>query len=150
VAGEFWGGTEATAALIAELGLAERVRLRPGYQPPEQVGRLFAEADALVLPYRSATSSQNAWIGFGYGLPVIATAAGALADPIRDGIDGLVCRPDDVADLARAIERFYTPGNPLRMRAAVRPVDPAPYWAAYLDALSSLASSARSLTGDPA
>jgi glycosyltransferase involved in cell wall biosynthesis len=135
VAGEFWGGTAATERLIAKLGLADRVTLRPGYVRGTDVGALFEAADALVLPYRSATASQNVWMAFEHGIPVISTRAGALADPVTDGVDGLVCAPDDVAALADALTRFYQPGTAQRLRAAVGPVDPEPYWKRYLDAL---------------
>lgn len=135
VAGEFWGGEEDTRRLIDELGLAGRVDLRPGYVPAADLPALFAGADALVLPYRSATASQNVWLGHEHGVPVIATNVGALAAGIRDGVDGLVVEPEDVTALADALERFYRPGEPERMRAAVRPVDPAPYWDAYVAAL---------------
>jgi glycosyltransferase involved in cell wall biosynthesis len=140
VAGEFWGGTAETERLIAELGLGERVTLRPGYVPGEEVGTLFAAADALVLPYRSATASQNVWMAFEHGIPVICTRAGALADPVIDGVDGLVCAPNDVAALTDAVNRFYQPGTAERLRAAVRPVDPEPYWKRYLDTLLSAAA----------
>ncbi|MGH3387297.1 MAG: glycosyltransferase, partial [Actinomadura sp.] len=73
VAGEFWGGLDDTRQLIAELGLTDRVELRPGYVPAEEVPGLFAAADALVLPYRSATASQNVWMAYEEGVPVIAT-----------------------------------------------------------------------------
>jgi len=135
VAGEFWGGTAETEALVVELGLGARVDLYPGYVPSEDLPTRFAEVDALVLPYRAATASQNAWIAHQFGVPVIATRAGALADPVRDGVDGLVCAADDVADLTRAITLFYTDGEALRLRSAVRPVDPEPIWQRYLATL---------------
>ena len=50
VAGEFWGGLEETKALIAELGLADRVELRPGYVPAEEVPALFAEPTPSSCP----------------------------------------------------------------------------------------------------
>jgi glycosyltransferase involved in cell wall biosynthesis len=133
VAGEFWSDVSETRALIGSLGLTERVDLRPGYVPAADVPRLFAAADALVLPYRSATASQNTAMAFSYGLPVIVTRAGTLADQVRDGTDGLVCQPDSVPSLTEAIKRFYD--DPARYRAAVRPVDAGPQWDAYLAAL---------------
>ena len=139
VAGEFWGGTEGTERLVGELGLADRVELRPGYVPAADVPGLFAGADALVLPYRSATASQNAWLGFEHGVPVIATRVGALADHIRDGVDGLLCAPGDAADLAKTLDRFYAEGEPRRLRAGVHPVDAGPHWSAYLDTLLAAA-----------
>ncbi|MBX6385395.1 MAG: glycosyltransferase family 4 protein [Microbispora sp.] len=135
VAGEFWGGLEETRALVNRLGLADRVEIRPGYVPAEDVPGLFAGADALVLPYRSATASQNVWLGHEHGVPVIATRVGALPDNVRDGVDGLLVEPGSAGALAEAIKRFYEPGTPQRLRAGVAPVDPEPHWAVYLDTL---------------
>jgi glycosyltransferase involved in cell wall biosynthesis len=137
VAGEFWGGLDETRALIAARGLS--VDLRPGYVPAAQVPGLFADADALVLPYRSATASQNVWMAFEHGVPVIATRVGGFADQIQDGVDGLLCDPGDAGSLAEAIKRFYAPGEPERLRAGVRPVDHGPAWAAYVEALTGSA-----------
>lgn len=135
VAGEFWGGTTETEELIASLGLRDRVELRPGYVPAADVPGLFASADALVLPYRSATASQNVFMAWQYGIPVIATRAGALADHVREGVDGLLADPGDEDSLTEALQRFYEPGEPARLRAGVRPVDADPQWAAYLKEL---------------
>lgn len=132
VAGEFWGGTAPIQALIDELGLRDRVELLPGYATAERVPGLFSDVDALVLPYRTASGSQGVWTAFQFGVPVLVTAAGRLADDVTDGVDGLVAAPDDVHSLATAIGEFYRPGVPERMRAAVRPVDPAPYWDRYI------------------
>ncbi|MET9337044.1 glycosyltransferase family 4 protein [Nonomuraea sp. NPDC003804] len=133
VAGEFWGGIEQTKALVAELGIGDRVELRPGYVAAADVPALFAAADALVLPYRHATASQNVWLGHEHGVPVIATRVGALADNVRDGVDGLLVEPGDVEALRKAIERFYE--DPERLRGGVRAVDPEPYWSDYTDTL---------------
>ncbi|WP_131737846.1 glycosyltransferase family 4 protein [Actinomadura roseirufa] len=136
VAGEFWGGLDETEELVRTLGLEGRVDLRPGYVPAADVPGLFAAADALVLPYRSATASQNVWMAHEHGVPVIATDVGGFAGQVRDGVDGVICAPDDVAALTGALERFYAPGEPERLRSGVRPVDHGPMWTAYLDALA--------------
>jgi len=135
VAGEFWGGTTETDKLIAELGLAGRVSLRPGYVPATAIPALFAAADALVLPYREATASQNALLAFAHGVPVITTTAGALAEAVRDGVDGLTCAPGDAADLLRALTQISDPRTVARLRSGVRPVDPERGWAEYLQVL---------------
>jgi glycosyltransferase involved in cell wall biosynthesis len=135
VAGEFWGGTGQTEKLIAELGLQGRVTLQPGYVPASRIPALFAAVDALVLPYREATASQNVVLAFSYGVPVIATTAGALAEAVRDGVDGLTCAPGDVDDLARALTAISAPETAASLRSGVRAVDPEPYWAAYLRVL---------------
>ncbi|WP_019629131.1 glycosyltransferase family 4 protein [Actinomadura atramentaria] len=136
VAGEFWGGVDETQALIGDLGLTGRVDLRPGYVPAAEVPELFAAADALVLPYRSATASQNVWMAHEHGVPVIATRVGGFPDQVRDGVDGLLCEPGDAAGLAKAIERFYAPGEAERLRAGIERVDHGPRWDAYIDVLT--------------
>ncbi len=135
VAGEFWSDQAETERLIAELGLTGRVTLRPGYLPAAEVPELFTGVDALVLPYRSATASQNAWVAFEHGVPVISTRAGTLGEQVTDGVDGVLAEPDDVADLTAALHRFYAPGMPEKLRAGVKPLDAEPLWARYVATL---------------
>jgi glycosyltransferase involved in cell wall biosynthesis len=132
VAGEFWSNITEMEYLVSELGLRDRVTLRPGYVPADQLPALFDAADALVLPYREATASQNALLAFAHGVPVVTTTAGALAELVRDGVDGLTCAPGDVRDLARVLTEISDPDVAQRLRAGVPAVDPVPGWAAYL------------------
>jgi glycosyltransferase involved in cell wall biosynthesis len=135
VAGEFWSDRTETDTLVAELGLRDRVTLRPGYVPADEIPALFAAADALVMPYREATASQNALLAFAHGIPVVTTTAGALAEAVRDGVDGLTCAPGDIGDLLRALTEISDPAVARRLRAGVPAVDPGPGWAAYLRVL---------------
>jgi glycosyltransferase involved in cell wall biosynthesis len=135
VAGEFWGGLDDTRRLVSALGLDGRVELRPGYVPAAEISKLFDAVDALVLPYRSATASQNVALAFEQGVPVIATTAGALAEHVQDGVNGVLCEPGDVGSLTDALKRFYADGEPARLRGGVQAVDPAPYWSRYLHEL---------------
>ena len=135
VAGEFWADTTEVDNLIAELGLADRVALRPGYVPADEIPALFGAADALVMPYREATASQNALLAFAHGVPVITTTAGALAEPVRDGVDGLTCAPGDTEDLLRVLKEFSDPQVARRLRAGIPAVDPDRGWDGYLRVL---------------
>ena len=135
VAGEFWGDSTEMDNLIAELGLAGRVTLRPGYVPADQIPALFGAADALVMPYREATASQNALLAFAHGVPVITTTAGALAEPVRDGVDGLTCAPGDTEDLLRVLKEFSDPQVARRLRAGIPAVDLDRGWDGYLRVL---------------
>jgi glycosyltransferase involved in cell wall biosynthesis len=135
VAGEFWADTTEMDNLIAELGLADRVTLCPGYVPADEIPALFGAADALVMPYREATASQNALLAFAHGVPVITTTAGALAEPVRDGVDGLTCAPGDTEDLLRVLKEFSDPQVARRLRAGIPAVDPDRGWADYLRVL---------------
>jgi glycosyltransferase involved in cell wall biosynthesis len=137
VAGEFWGSTRTEIEqLAAEVGVTGRLELRPGYVPAADVPGLFANVDALVLPYRTATASQNAWVAFEHGVPVISTRAGSLGEQVTDGVDGVLAEPDDVADLTAALNRFYAPGTPEKLRAGVKPLDAEPVWNRYLTTLT--------------
>lgn len=135
VAGEFWGGTEPTRELLAELGIGDRVELRPGYVDAEEVPRLFEQCDALVLPYRSSTSSQNVLLAHRAGLPVVATRVGTLPDHVDDGVDGVLCEPEDVSALADALRRLYDDGVLPRLRRGITAHDDEQAWDRYVDAV---------------
>lgn len=138
VAGELWTPEAEIRALIAELGLRERVDLRPGYVPAGDVAALFAEADAVVLPYRHATASIVPDLAHRHGLPVLATRVGTLASAVRDDVDGLLVAPEDATALGRAISRLYDGQTLSRLRAGVAPTDPDALWSAYVGVLLGL------------
>ena len=147
VAGEIWAGREDLLRLISDLGLHDRVTMPGTYVPTADVPALFAAADALVLPYRSATASQNALIAFQFGIPVIASRAGAIADAVEDGVNGILCAPGDAGDLARAIRALYAPGALERLRARVPAPNPGPLWDDYLAAMGKAISAGRPRAG---
>jgi glycosyltransferase involved in cell wall biosynthesis len=134
VAGEIWEGRAELLNLISDLRLGSRVTLTDGYVNADAVPALFAAADALVLPYRSGTASQNALIALQSGVPVIATRAGAIADAVVDGVNGMLCAPGDVSSLAKAIELLYEAGTLERLQQGVRPADIDQAWAEYIAA----------------
>ncbi|WP_239375198.1 glycosyltransferase [Frankia sp. Cj5] len=133
VAGEFWEGLDRLRAIVVDRGLRARVELRPGYVPAAEVPALFAAADALVLPYRSGTATQNVGLAHLYGLPVVATRVGGLAGAVRDGVDGLLAAPGDPVSLAGALRRLYEPGVLEALRAGIVPPDVDTEWVRYLE-----------------
>lgn len=135
IAGEFWRGADEVYEAIEEAGVGDRVELRPGYVPADDIPALFARTDALVLPYREATATQNVALAFSYGRPVVATTAGTLPGLVRDGVDGLLCSPDDVAALAATLRRLYEPGVWRHLVDGVAAVDEDAPWKAYIEAL---------------
>ncbi|HEY8338871.1 MAG TPA: glycosyltransferase family 4 protein [Egibacteraceae bacterium] len=140
VAGEFWQGQAETEQLIAELGIGDRVELRPRYVPAEELEELFAQVDAVVLPYRHATGTQNVGMAFAHGLPVVATDAGTLGEQIRDGVDGLVVPAGDVDALAAALRRLYEQDGLLAtLTAQVRPPPIDEQWRSYTTELLAAA-----------
>ncbi len=136
VAGEMWGKQKASLdSLIQQQGLEARVTLLPNYVPADKIGELFAAADAQVLPYRKATGSQMVDLAFTHGVPVIASRAGSLATQVRDGVDGLLVEPNDVAALAAAIKHFYKPGVAARLWEQIPKLSAEADWQTYITAL---------------
>lgn len=135
IAGEIWEGRDDLLNLVSDLHLGGRVTVSDGYVAADDIPALFAAADALVLPYRSGTASQNALIALRFGVPVIATRAGAIADCVVDGTNGLLCAPGDVSDLTRAINALYQPGALERLQHGVRPPDTGRAWDDYVAAV---------------
>jgi len=68
----------------------------------------FKAADLLALPYKHIYQSGVLFLGYSFGLPVVATDVGALREEIIEGRTGFVCRPEDSVDLARAIETYFS------------------------------------------
>lgn len=138
VAGEFWTPVAEIASLVAELGLGDRVELRPGYVAAEALPALFAEADAVVLPYRSGTASIVTDVAHQNGVPAVVTRVGTLADSTVDGVDGLVVPPEDVPALTAALASLYDGSTLTRLQAGVRPPDADALWGDYVHALEDL------------
>ena len=105
VAGEFWEPLEDFQARVRGLGLEDRVDLRPGYVPDEELAGLLASHHVLVAPYLSATQSGVAPLALAAGRPVVATAVGGLPEMIREGENGTLAPPSNARALADAIER---------------------------------------------
>ncbi|MBI5871161.1 MAG: glycosyltransferase family 4 protein [Actinobacteria bacterium] len=100
------GGLEEYRRMVSELGLEDRVRIFPGHIPVIDVQLYFRAADAVVLPYRESSTSGIAHLAMGFGLPVVATRVGGLADVVEDGTTGILVPPSDEPALAGAMEKI--------------------------------------------
>lgn len=136
VQGEFWEPVERYQRLIADLALAERVDLRPGYASGAEISVALGQIDALVLPYRSATGSQQPQLAFIHGVPIIASSAGEFSKEVQHGRDGLVIENLTAASLAEAIDEFYRNNLWSVLRNRVRPPHTEEGWSRYLAAVS--------------
>ncbi len=119
IAGEFYEPEGPYREQINALGLASRVTLRSDYLPSGEIPDYFSAADAVVLPYTSATQSGIAQIAFHFGTPVIASAIGGLAEDVQDGLTGVLVPPGDPKALAEGITAFFTRFDRMAMRARV-------------------------------
>jgi len=85
-----------------------RVLLRADFIPDDETEIYFKGADVLVLPYRHIYQSGVLFLGHSFGLPVLAADVGSLKDDIVEGKTGFVFRPENPADLAWAIEQYFS------------------------------------------
>ncbi|HWQ66244.1 MAG TPA: glycosyltransferase [Methanospirillum sp.] len=81
IVGEAWEDHESVLA-IETSPVADRIRLENRYVSDDEVPQFFSAADALVLPYTRASQSGVAHIGVSYGLPIIASKVGGLAESL--------------------------------------------------------------------
>jgi glycosyltransferase involved in cell wall biosynthesis len=85
-----------------------RILLRADFIPDEETEVYFKAADVLVLPYRHIYQSGVLFLGYSFGLPVLAADVGSLKDEIVEGHTGYVFRPEDPSDLAVMVEKYFT------------------------------------------
>jgi glycosyltransferase involved in cell wall biosynthesis len=86
---------------IAATGLTDRIAL-VGERPPRRVASAYRQADAFVLPSFHEGYGMVYAEAMAYGLPVVATTAGAIPETVPAGA-GILVPPGDEASLARAL-----------------------------------------------
>ncbi len=62
----------------------------------------------MVLPYNEIFQSGVLFLGYSFGLPVIATDVGSFREEIVEGKTGFICRPGNVEDMARTVEMYFS------------------------------------------
>ncbi len=82
----------------------DRVELRPGYVPVDEVAPLFARARVVALPYLAAYQSGVAHLAMTMQRAVVASEVGDLATVVRDSGGGRLVPPGDPVALADALE----------------------------------------------
>lgn len=77
--------------------------IRNQFIPREEVAQLFADANLVVLPYIEASQSGPLMIAMAFGLPVVSTDVGEMANVVRSADIGIVVPRKDKTALADAI-----------------------------------------------
>lgn len=99
----------------------DRVELRPGYVPVEDVPDLFGRARVVVMPYLAGYQSGVVHLAMTMQRAVVATDVGDLGSAVVDGETGQMVPPRDPAALSAALEAVVTdPGLAARLGAAGR------------------------------
>ena len=107
IAGEFYDDEQKYIKKIKSLELKNSVILKSDYIPNEKVGLYFAAADAVALPYISATQSGIVQVCYNYNKPVIATDVGGLPEVVIDKKTGFIVPSNNPNAFAKAVIRFY-------------------------------------------
>ena len=111
IAGEDHGGLAGAAERLRSRALAGRVRVLQGFQPIDDVGRLFAAADLVALPYRRASQSGVLHLAYGFARPVVAYPVGGLTEAVLDGVTGWICREASPESLVASLRQAGDAGR---------------------------------------
>ncbi|MEL6854934.1 MAG: glycosyltransferase [Cyanobacteria bacterium J06607_13] len=95
------------AATLQKIGLAVHFlgRIAPGAVPA-----LLKNSDVHVTTSEKETLGLTVLEAFAAGIPVVAPAAGGVATLVRDGKNGLLFAPQDVAGFGRVLSRLVRDG----------------------------------------
>ncbi len=110
------------------------VSVVPRYCPPDEVATALASADAMLHAGTRETFGLVAQEAMASGLPVVAARAGALAEYVPLGA-GILCRPRDAADMARATRELFLNDPDAMGRHARRHVERHFAWPRVIDDL---------------
>jgi len=84
-----------------------RIILKAEYVPDNETEIYFKAADVLALPYRYIYQSGVLFLGYSFGLPVLAADVGSLKQEIIEGETGFVFRSEDPSELAKCINCYF-------------------------------------------
>jgi glycosyltransferase involved in cell wall biosynthesis len=101
--------------LAARAAATQSVTLEDRWVDDKEVSAYFTKADLVVLPYTSATQSGVIPVAAAFGVPVIASNVGGLAEQLDHGACGILVPASDAAALAHAIADLWS--HPARARA---------------------------------
>lgn len=139
IAGEFWQDKEELLQRIAEYSLRDRVEIIDRYLSEQETADIFARADLVVLPYRSATGSGVAPLAYHYGKPVLVTPVGGLPEVVIDGESGFITKEPTAKGIAQCLEsHFADVQDRPRMEAGVKKIKEILSWEKFILALLSL------------
>jgi D-inositol-3-phosphate glycosyltransferase len=92
---------------IAGSPIRDRITERIEYIPDEETELYFKAADVLILPYTYVFQSGVLFLGYSFGLPVIAADVGTLKEDIIEGKTGFTFKPQNSSDLASVISKYF-------------------------------------------
>ena len=101
---DYWRKLQET---IARSGVQDRVVQKIEYVPDSQTEVYFKAADVFVLPYVHVFQSGVLFLGYNFGLPVIAADVGSLKEEIVEGKTGFMFGAGNAAELSGTIQKYF-------------------------------------------
>lgn len=77
--------------------------LHIGYVDDNDVAKLFANADYLVLPYQDLAQSGAITVAFNYGVPVITSDIPQFLEFVEEGVNGFLFQSENVDSLKKVL-----------------------------------------------
>ena len=108
IVGECYGSFEKYQKQINNSPAKGRIFVYNYYISDDDIPLFFSAADALVLPYRSATQSGVVSIAYHYNLPMVSTPVGDFSQSIAKPGTGIVVPEISVSALAKGIQSLFT------------------------------------------
>ena len=103
VVGKPYMDMEPLFALARELGVEANIIWDLRFVAEDELNRIFAEADMIVMPYREIDASGVLMFGLSTGLPIVASRIGLFAEVLDDGEHGRLVTPNEPDELAEAL-----------------------------------------------
>jgi glycosyltransferase involved in cell wall biosynthesis len=97
------------------LGIGARIDWDLRYVAEAEIGGILAGADIIAFPYREIDTSGVLMAAVPYGKPIVASAIGAFAELLRDGVHGRLVPPEQPQALSVALADLLA--DPVRARA---------------------------------
>lgn len=107
VVGEYYIDSKPYEKIISEKGLSEWIEMKTEFVPNSEIHKYFCAADIVAQPYKSATQSGVTQIAYHFGVPMLTTNVGGLAEIVIDSKVGYVVNPV-VSEIAEALVDFYS------------------------------------------
>lgn len=139
IAGEPYGDFGRYRQQIEASPLSANIHQHTRFIDDHEVPAFFGAADAVVLPYKSATQSGITAIAYHFGVPVIATDVGGLKEALKDGRTGVLVPAVSADAIAAGIKQLFEQ-DPSVFQANIAALREELSWHRFADGLVEFAS----------
>jgi Glycosyltransferase len=138
IAGECYGSFEKYQEQIDISKAKDYIFVHNRYISDEEIPAFFSSADALILPYRSATQSGVAALACHYNLPMVSTPVGDFKDSIDIANTGVVTDFISAPDIAKGIRTLLEDGQAEACKANIGKLKKDLSWATFIEKINPL------------